>query len=389
MKTLTWQQRVLALSTIVLFLSYGTPLSFSEVAHLIESPTGSFQAVIAPEELILIQDDETVADSTNQDNPLSASDNETLSDPEKSDVEDAIAALEFDISAGRPTSPSELIKIGAPLPDPIKGGGGFVGPVTFNPRGPRDDDRSGGSGFHVVAPAPPLGGGDFDFAPIFGIGEAQASPGPVAPIIIDVTTAANSTRGTTEIFKAPTYHNVPALERKAHDVKDQSFLNKIKKEAYRLISSLISLKKNFQNDEVDQYLKQLNVYNVDLSILLQEPALTQEMIELDGQTYMVTDLVLVGEALAQVHMLLHPPKHMHPYMSLLLYERVLTPEILNAYYTQIAKIKKLYSQAKAGSGKIRYRGKVNDAFLPLPDDMGGAFELFIPVADALNQGLKS
>ena len=115
MKTLTWQQRVLALSTIVLFLSYGTPLSFSEVAHLIESPTGSFQAVIAPEELILIQDDETVADSTNQDNPLSASDNETLSDPEKSDVEDAIAALEFDISAGRPTSPSELSKIGAPL----------------------------------------------------------------------------------------------------------------------------------------------------------------------------------------------------------------------------------------------------------------------------------
>ena len=45
------------------------------------------------------------------------------------------------------------------------------------------------------------------------------------------------------------------------------------------------------------------------------------------------------------------------------------------YLAMIEKIDAIHKAAKAGNGKIRYKGKIVGTFRPMPYDMGGAYEL--------------
>ncbi len=48
----------------------------------------------------------------------------------------------------------------------------------------------------------------------------------------------------------------------------------------------------------------------------------------------------------------------------------------------VEKVKQIYERAKKGEGLIRYKGKVSKAYLPLPDEMGGIYELIQLVKNA-------
>ncbi len=89
----------------------------------------------------------------------------------------------------------------------------------------------------------------------------------------------------------------------------------------------------------------------------------------------VLDSIYLGKEMANTHILMNPPKGLHPYMRWLLYERRKTPEMIKKYVAIKQKINQIYLEAKAGKGKIRYNGKIYDLYLPLPDEMGGTYEL--------------
>ncbi|HNV85656.1 MAG TPA: hypothetical protein PKL97_01660 [Candidatus Omnitrophota bacterium] len=91
--------------------------------------------------------------------------------------------------------------------------------------------------------------------------------------------------------------------------------------------------------------------------------------------YITVDSVEVGKELATVYYLLHPPSQLHPYLRYLLYTRHVSPEVMRWYLLTMEKINAIYRQAKAGKGKIRYKGRIVDAYLPLPSEMGGEYEL--------------
>jgi len=96
-----------------------------------------------------------------------------------------------------------------------------------------------------------------------------------------------------------------------------------------------------------------------------------------GDQYLVVDSVEVSKELAAVYYLLHPPQQLHPYLRYLLYTRLVDPQVLRWYLAMTEKINAICKQAKAGKGKIRYRGKIVGTFRPMPYDMGGAYELVV------------
>ncbi|GEM_PF-3241707 len=91
----------------------------------------------------------------------------------------------------------------------------------------------------------------------------------------------------------------------------------------------------------------------------------------------VIDSVVIGRELAAVHYLMNPPQGLHPFLRLLFYSRLVTPQVMYWYVENIEKINAIYKQAKDGNGKIRYKGRIVDAFLPLPNEMGGLYELIV------------
>jgi len=91
--------------------------------------------------------------------------------------------------------------------------------------------------------------------------------------------------------------------------------------------------------------------------------------------YITVDSVEIGKELATVYYLMHPPTQLHPYLRYLLYTRHVSPEVMRWYLTTLEKVNAIYRQAKAGKGKIRYKGRIVDAYLPLPSEMGGEYEL--------------
>lgn len=107
---------------------------------------------------------------------------------------------------------------------------------------------------------------------------------------------------------------------------------------------------------------------------INEEALVQPVGYKDGK-YMVIDGVDVSKELAAVYYLMHPPQQLHPYLRYLLYTRLVDPQVMRWYLAITEKMNAIYKQAKAGKGKIRYKGKIISAFRPMPYDMGGAYEL--------------
>lgn len=89
----------------------------------------------------------------------------------------------------------------------------------------------------------------------------------------------------------------------------------------------------------------------------------------------VLDSVEITKQMAAAHALMNPPKTLHPYLRWLLYERHMTPETVNRYVKARQKAEQIFLKAKAGEGQIRYNGKVCDVYFPLPDEMGGKYEL--------------
>jgi hypothetical protein len=93
-------------------------------------------------------------------------------------------------------------------------------------------------------------------------------------------------------------------------------------------------------------------------------------------SYEVLSSVNVGPELAAVHYLLHPDQKLHPFLRLLLYRGFVTDSVQYWYVESLREIDRITQAAKEEKRKrIRYRGKVMDTFRPLPDDMGGSFEL--------------
>jgi len=93
--------------------------------------------------------------------------------------------------------------------------------------------------------------------------------------------------------------------------------------------------------------------------------------------------VLIDEKLAAAHAFLNPPKWMHPYMRFLFYSRRVTPGMQQDYSEAKNKIKEIYKLAKEEGWSIRYGKKIlRNYFLPMPDDMGGLYELVTSAMEA-------
>jgi hypothetical protein len=89
----------------------------------------------------------------------------------------------------------------------------------------------------------------------------------------------------------------------------------------------------------------------------------------------VLDSVNVGPELAALHLLLHPPKKLNPYLRWLLYTRAVRDENIHAYVQVREKMREIYKRAQAGEGEIRYRNKTGITIEPLATDMGGSYAL--------------
>lgn len=92
--------------------------------------------------------------------------------------------------------------------------------------------------------------------------------------------------------------------------------------------------------------------------------------------FQVIDSVVLSRENVRTRALLDPPHKLHPFMRWLFYGCHLTPDRVDGYLAEHAKVQEICMRAKAGEGLIRYKGMVMNMFLPLPgDESGGAFEL--------------
>ncbi len=100
-----------------------------------------------------------------------------------------------------------------------------------------------------------------------------------------------------------------------------------------------------------------------------------------SEQYRVVNSVYIGKEFIYAQRMLHPPANLHPYLKWLLYTRNLTPQMMEHYLATHESVEAIYTQAKAGQGNIRYRGKVYGAFLPFAETAAGNYELVKPASD--------
>nr|MBP9865622.1 hypothetical protein [Candidatus Omnitrophota bacterium] len=104
--------------------------------------------------------------------------------------------------------------------------------------------------------------------------------------------------------------------------------------------------------------------------------------EPSAQGYRLVNAVNVDQELAALHVLANPPR-MHPFVRHVLFETQTVPGMLKRYWLDVEKLKALY--AKAGTTDehgnlylIRYKGQIlKNPYRPMPDDMGGRYELVV------------
>lgn len=108
----------------------------------------------------------------------------------------------------------------------------------------------------------------------------------------------------------------------------------------------------------------------------------QDLQKPSQESFVTVDSVEVGKELAAAHLLLNPPKNLHPFLRLLFYWRNVSPDLMRGYLQARQKIRMIYTEAKEGKAKIRYKGKIRKPYLPLPDEMGGTYELVISAQKA-------
>ena len=109
----------------------------------------------------------------------------------------------------------------------------------------------------------------------------------------------------------------------------------------------------------------------------------------EGEQVVAVDSVDVDEKLAAIHYLLNPPKSLHPFLRYLFYDRLVTPEMTRWYWMTRQRIRDIYEKTKKaekGKGAIRYKGKIVKAYLPRPDEIGGAYEYVVWVTKNAKQG---
>lgn len=132
----------------------------------------------------------------------------------------------------------------------------------------------------------------------------------------------------------------------------------------------------FQTDHASDFLGDLEGW---LKIPLEDTRKAGQT--LDDPFYgglVVVDSVVVDKFLAGVHLLMHPPARLHPYLRMLLYRLFVTDEMLRRYWAKRRKIEEIYNKAQAGKGKVRYKGQVWEyPIRPTLDDMGGDYALVV------------